>query len=116
METPANDSNISFLDTRCSPHSGHTTHASVYRKPIHTSHFLDWNSNHLISAKNNHPCPNLQSKNICSTPEILAKEIDYNQNRGLKNNYPDWMIKETKKKPASHIINPATGLEVKKIS
>ena len=34
----------------------------------------------------------------------------------LKNNYPDWMIKESKKKPATPIINQDTGLEVKKMS
>ena len=32
----------------------------------------------------------------------------------LKNNYPYWIIKEPEKRPASPIINPDTGLEVKK--
>ena len=32
----------------------------------------------------------------------------------LKNNYPDWVIKESEKKPATLIINSNTGLEVKK--
>ena len=31
-----------------------------------------------------------------------------------KNNYPDWIIKETRKKQATPIINPDTGLEVEK--
>ena len=32
----------------------------------------------------------------------------------LKNNYPDWVIKESEKKPVNIIINPDTGLEDKK--
>ena len=31
-----------------------------------------------------------------------------------KNNYPYWLINETQKKPATAILNPDTGLEVKK--
>ena len=46
-------------------------------------------------------------------PGNLAKELDY-LHQVLPKNYPDWNIKETKRKPATPIINPETGLEVKK--
>ena len=39
--------------------------------------------------------------------------MDY-LNLVLKNNYPDWMIKESDKKPATLFINPDTGLEIMK--
>ena len=51
MEAPGNDVSISFLDTKCSPNSDYAIHISVYRKPAHTSLFLDENSNHPMSAK-----------------------------------------------------------------
>ena len=51
MEALGNDGNILFLDTKCFPNSDNTIHTSVYGKPTHTDYYLDWNSNHPISAK-----------------------------------------------------------------
>ena len=51
MECPDNEGSIPFLDTTCRPNSNHTIHTTVYRKPTHTERYLDWNSNHHISAK-----------------------------------------------------------------
>ena len=45
---------------------------------------------------------------------LLAKEMDYLHRALLENNYPDWMIKESEKKPATPLINPDTGFEVNK--
>ena len=42
------------------------------------------------------------------------REMDYIHRGLLKNNYSDWMIKETEKKPTTPIRNQDTGLEVKK--
>ena len=39
--------------------------------------------------------------------------MDY-LHRVCKNSYPDWMTKESEKKPATPITNLDTGLEVKK--
>ena len=47
-------------------------------------------------------------------PRILSKEMDYPHQLLLKNNYIDCIIKEPDKKPLNLIINPETGLEVKK--
>ena len=33
----------------------------------------------------------------------------------LKNNYPDWIVKEPEKKPPTATANPDTGLEAEKI-
>ena len=55
-----------------------------------------------------------RAKNECSILEILAKEMDYLHRALLQNNYPDWIIKESEKKPATPMTNPDIGLEVKK--
>ena len=52
--------------------------------------------------------------NVCCTPEILAKEMDHLHQTLLKKQYPDWIIKEPKKKPPTPIINQETGIEIKK--
>ena len=51
METPANDVNIPFLDIKCSLNPDSTISTLVFRKPTHSDCYLDWNSNHPISAK-----------------------------------------------------------------
>ena len=51
MECPDNEGRIPFLDTQCTPHLNYTIHTTVYRKPTHTDRYLDWYSNHPISAK-----------------------------------------------------------------
>ena len=43
------EGSIPFLDTKCPPNN--TIHTTVYRKPIHTDRYLDWNSNHPRSDK-----------------------------------------------------------------
>ena len=40
VEALGNESNITFLDTKCSPKLDHTTHNCVYRKPTQTSCYL----------------------------------------------------------------------------
>ena len=40
--------------------------------------------------------------------------MDYFHRILFKNHYPDWMITELEKKPATPVINPDTGLHVKK--
>ena len=115
MEAPGNGGSISLLNTKCSPNSAHTIHTCVYRKPIHTDCCLDWNSNHPVSTKTAiiHALM-YRANNVCCSAEVLAKEINYLHRVLLKSNYPDWMIKETEEKPATPIINPDTGLKVKK--
>ena len=54
-------------------------------------------------------------KKVYSTPKILAKEMDYLHCVLQKNNYPEWMMKELEKNPSTSIINPETGLDIKKI-
>ena len=48
-ELPQTDG-LPFLDTLTKPMSN-SIDSTVYRKPIHTDWYLDYNSNHVISAK-----------------------------------------------------------------
>ena len=79
--------------------------------------YLDSNSNHPKSAK-----PTVvralsdRSKNVCSSPKLLAEEIDHLGKVLRYNNYPKWMIDQHDRNnsPTGNLINPETGEEVKK--
>ena len=69
----------------------------MYRKPNHTDRYLDWNSNHPISAKKvSSTSAHAQSKKwYAPLLNILAKEMDYlNKVLHLKS-YPDWFLKKS---------------------
>ena len=66
-----------------------STEFIVYRRPTHTDRYLDYNFNHPISAKpsviNTLIC---KAKQVCSTPEFHAKEIDHLHKVLHHNHYP----------------------------
>ena len=117
-EPPNEQGAIPFLNT-FSRHSGKTIITTVYRKPTHMDRYLDYHSNHPKSAK----CTVVRAltdraKNVCSTPELLAKEMDHLGKVLQYNNYPKWMIEQPSRNSSSsqagNLIDTATGLAVKK--
>ena len=76
LELPGTDG-LPFLDTLTKP-TPNSIESTVYRKPTYTDRYLDYNSNHPILAKLSvietliH-----RAKQVCSTPEFLAKEMDH---------------------------------------
>ena len=89
---------------------------SVYRKPTHRDRYLDFNSSHPISAKRAVVRALMdRTENVCSDPDILAKEMEH-LNRVLRyNNYPQWLInKRGMSDKQDPIIHPETGVEIKK--
>ena len=73
-ELPGTDG-LPFLDTLTKP-TPNSIEFTVYRKPYHTDRYLDYISNHPISAKLSviHTLIH-RAKQVCSTPKFLAKEI-----------------------------------------
>ena len=104
------------MDTFPRP-SGNKIITSVYTKPTHTDRYLDFNSNHPKSAK--HAVGRGltdRAKNVCSSPELLAEEMDHLGKVLRYNNNPKWMIEQGSRNnsPAGRLIDPETGNEVKK--
>ena len=63
---------------------------------ICTDKYLDWNSNHPISAKRSVVQALMhRAKMVCSTSELLAKEMDYLNIVLCLNSYPDWFLKKS---------------------
>ena len=94
--------------TKLTPNSIEST---VYRKPTHTDRYLDYNSNHPISAK----LPVIhafihRAKQVCSTPEFLAKEMDHLHKALQNNHYPTQLFQQGKpKQKVSKKPNLSTG-------
>ena len=116
IEPPNEQGAIPFLDTFPRP-SGNKIINSVYRKPTHTDRYLDFNSNHPKSAK--HAVVRAltdRAKNVCSSPELLAEEMDHLGKVLKYNNYPKWMIDQHGRNSSERrLIDPETGNEVKKV-
>ena len=80
MEPPNDQVAIPFLDTFPRP-SGNKIITSVYRKPTHMDRYLDYNCA-VVRALTD------RAKNMCSFPELLAKEMDHLGKVLKYNNYP----------------------------
>ena len=76
------------MDTFPKPQGGGIA-VAVYRKPTHTDRYLDFNSSHPVSAKRAVVRALMdRAENVCSDPEILAKEIEHLSKVLHYNNYP----------------------------
>ena len=112
MECTDNEGTIPFQDTKCTPNPNHTIHTNVYRKL--TQRYLDGNSNHPKSAKRSViPTLTHRDKMVCSTPELLAKEMDYLNKVLSRNSYPDWFLNKLNHR---HHMDKATNKETAKES
>ena len=78
--------------------------------------YLDFNSNHPKSAN----CAVVRAlsdrvKNVCSSPELLAEEMDHLGKVLKYNNYPKWMIDQhSRNSSEGRLIDPGTGNEIRK--
>ena len=94
-ELPETDG-LPFLDALTKPNPN-SIESSMYRKPTHTDRYLDYNSNHPISAKLSviHTLIH-RAKQVCSTPEVLVKEIDHLHKVLQNNHYPTQFFQQGK--------------------
>ena len=85
---------LPFLDTLTQP-TPNSIESTVYRKPTHTDRYLDYNSNHPISAKLSviHTLIH-RAKEVCSTPEFLAKETHHLHNVLQDNHFPAQFLQQ----------------------
>ena len=95
IELPGTDG-LPFLDTLTKP-TPNSIECTVYRKPTHTDRYLDYNYNHPISAKLSvmHTLIH-RAKQVCSSPELLAKEMDHLQKVLQDNHYPTQFFQQGK--------------------
>ena len=78
VEDNKEDGSIPFLDTIVKPEADGSLSITVYRKPTHTDQYLQWDSNHHLSAKFS-VIQTLSHRvsTMCSNPELLQKEKEH---------------------------------------
>ena len=113
VEDNKEDGSISFLDTFVKPEADGRLSITVYRKPTHTNQYLQWNSNHYLSAKFSviHALSH-RAKTVCSKPELLQKERNHPRKALTKCKYPKWALDKVEKrlnKSTSEIIDGANN-------
>ena len=101
---------LPFLDTLTEP-TPNSIESTVYRKPSHTDRYVGYNSNHPISAKLSviHTLIH-RAKQVCFTPEFLAKEMDHLHKVLHDNHYPAQFFQQGKPlQKTNGKPNPSTG-------
>ena len=99
MEGTQGNGAIPFLDTLITPQADNSLSITVYHKPTHTDQYLQWDSHHSLSAK----CSVIgtlthRAKIVCTTPELLQKELTHLRNAMGKCNYPSRAINKVQNK------------------
>ena len=88
-----------------------------YTESPHTrDKYLDFHSSHPISAKRAVVRALMDRvENVCSDPDILAKEMEHLNRVLCYNSYPQWIINQQGKLDKQDpLIHPETGNEIKK--
>ena len=99
VEDNKEDGSVPFLDTIVKPEAYGNLSITVYRKPIHTDQYLQWDSHHHLSAK--FRVINTLShwaKTVCSSPVLLQQEMDHLRKILTQCKYPKWALDKVEKR------------------
>ena len=103
------DGAITFLDTIVKPEADGTLSITVYRKPTHTDQYLQWDSQHQLSAKFSVIYTlSHRVQTVCSNPKLLHKEEIHLRNALTQCKYPKWALDKVEKrlnKPSRKVPN-----------
>ena len=99
VENNKEDCAIPFLDTTIKPENAGKLSITVYRKPTHTDHYLQWDSEHHLSAKYTVISTlTYRAKTVCSNPELLQKEMEHLRKVLTNCKCPTWALDKMEKR------------------
>ena len=99
VEEPSQQGKLPFLATLITIGPNHTFNTTVYRKPTHTDQYLQWDSNHFITAK--HSVYNTlahRAKIVSSNQKALHKELDHIKRALWACQFPPWALNQLQQK------------------
>ena len=98
-ETPNTEDSILFLHTLVSPGPDNTLLTTVYSKPIHTDHYLHWDSHHNMSAKYRmFKTLTHRARTVSANLLLLHMEEEHIRDALTRCNYPTWALNRLKTK------------------
>ena len=84
---------LPFLDTLVKPETDNTLLLTVYRKPMHTDQYLQWDSHHNLAAKYSVISTlTHRARTVCTKPQLLKSEIQHLRKALTKCKYPKWVL------------------------
>ena len=90
---------IPFLDTIVKPEADGSLSITVYRKPTHSDQYLQWDSQHHLSAKFSViKTLSHRASTACSKPKLLQQEKDHLRKALTKCKYPKWALDKVEKR------------------
>ena len=109
VEDNKEDGSIPFLDTTVKSEVDGSLSITVCRKPTHTDQYLQWDSQHNLSAKFSViNTLSYRAQTVCSNPELLKQEKEHLRKALTKCKYPKWALDKVEKrlnKPSSEAID-----------
>ena len=80
---------IPFLDTSVKLEADNTLSLTVYRKPMHTDQYLQWDSHHNLAAKYSVTSTlTHRARTVYTKPELLKSELKHLRKVLAKCKYP----------------------------
>ena len=86
---PTQQGSLPFLDTLVTIEPDNTFSTTVYRKPTHTDHYLHWDSNHHITAKQS-----IYNTIVSSTQDKLDRELQHIRTALQHWQFPTWSLNQ----------------------
>ena len=92
-EKPSSNGSILFLDTLFSPGPNNILLTSMYRKPTYMSHYLCWNSHHILPAKYSvFNTLTHRARVVSANKQLLQEEDGYIRKSLHRGKYPNWAL------------------------
>ena len=114
VEDNKEDGSIPFLDTIVKPEADGSLSITVYRKPMHTDQYLQWDSHHHLSAKFSViNTLSHRAKTVCSRSELLHKKWTTLGRLSLNVNILNGLWTGWRKDSTSLAVRPLMGLITK---
>ena len=88
---------IPFLDTLVELEADNTISITVYRKPMYTDQYLQWDS-HLVAKYSVVSTLPYRARTVCTKPELLNKEIQHHRKTLTKCRYSTWALDKVERK------------------
>ena len=98
VEDNKEDGSIPFLDTIAKPEVDGSLSITVYRKPIHTDQYLQWDSHQHLSAKFSViQTLSHRASTMWSNTKLLQKEKGHLRKALTSCKYPEWALDKVEK-------------------